>query len=212
MGGSFSEYVRDAHIAPNVSLFIKADIPDMSEWAKESMHWVANFFLNSVFSGTFIPPMHAYVYNFLRRAQYAYSEHQLARESTLAFIRGGGQSQVGYAEALFHWENFFAQAWNACEIIRTASGVDVFKKGDGSVEERLNLFYNKMKHVESCIASNQMIEGATVPVWLENSGLVSIGQHFSFQETAEVLKNLAICADALMNPTTAKEALDSLDN
>jgi hypothetical protein len=82
----------------------------MSKWAKESPHWIANFFLNSALSASFAPPMNAYAYNFLRRAQYAFSEHHLARESTLASLARGGQSPLRYADALFHWECFVGQA------------------------------------------------------------------------------------------------------
>ncbi len=92
MAITFSTEVLDAHIAPGVSAFTLAEIPDMTAWSKQSSHWIANSFLNPVFNGSFAPPMNAYAYNFLRRAQYAFSEHELARCSTLAFIAGGSQS------------------------------------------------------------------------------------------------------------------------
>ena len=163
---TFSTAILDTHIAPGVSAFTAAEIPDMTSWSKESSHWIANFFLNSVFSGSFAPPMNAYAYNFTRRAQYAYSEHELARKSTLAFIVSGGQSPRRYADALFHWECFLGQAWHAFTILDTAWKGKAFEKNDGSVEQRLNALYNQMKHVESRIDSIQMIPGATVPVWL----------------------------------------------
>ena len=97
----FSTAILDTHIAPGVSAFTSAEIPDMTSWSKESSHWIANFFLNSAFSGSFAPPMNAYAYNFIRRAQYAFSEHELARGSTLTFVAGGCQSSranLTYAE------------------------------------------------------------------------------------------------------------------
>ena len=48
MAINYAAAVRDKYIAPGVSAFTSADIPDMSEYAKESEHWVANLFLNSV--------------------------------------------------------------------------------------------------------------------------------------------------------------------
>lgn len=71
----FSSTILDTHIAPGVSTFTVADVPDTTAWAKESSHWIANFFLNSALGVSFAPPMNAYAYNFLRRAQYAFSEH-----------------------------------------------------------------------------------------------------------------------------------------
>ena len=120
MAVQFSTVILDTHIAPGVSAFTSAEIPDMTAWSKESSHWIANFFLNSAFSGSFTPPMNAYAYNFLRRAQFAFSEHDLARRSTLAFIANGGQSPRGYADALFHWERFLGQAWHGFSILITA--------------------------------------------------------------------------------------------
>ncbi len=183
----------------------------MSTWDKESAHYVANFFLNSAFRAIFAPPMNAYAYNFLRRAQYAFSEHHLARESTLRFLSTGGQSPRPYVEALFHWENFLGQAWHAYVLLITACEGKAFEKGDGSVEQRLNALYNQMKHVESRIDNNQMIPGATVPVWLANSGLQSVDAALSYAETGEVLRDLAKYANALMNPKTAKAAVYALD-
>jgi hypothetical protein len=194
-----------------VSLFNTAEIPDMSGWAKESKHWVANYFLNTAFGPSFAPPMNAYAYNFLRRAQFAYSEHQHAREDTRAFLSGGAQSVTRYTKALFHWESFLGQSWHAYSILVTAWKGKAFDKNDGSVEQRLNALYNQMKHVESRIDNGQMIPGATVPVWLENDGLRSVDAMLTYAETAHVLKEIAKYADALMNPATANEELAKLD-
>ena len=211
MAIQFSTAILDTHIAPGVSTFTVADIPDMTTWSKESSHWIANFFLNSALNASFKPPMNAYAYNFLRRAQYAFSEHHLARESTLAFITGGGQSPKSYADALFHWECFLGQAWHAFSILMTAWDGKAFEKNDDSVEQRLNSMYNQMKHVESRIDNAQMISGATVPVWLSNDGLRSVDTSLTYAETAEVLKELAKYADALSNPATAKAVLSAND-
>lgn len=207
MAIQFSSSILDTHIAPGVSTFTAANIPDMNSWSKESSHWIGNYFLNSAFNAAFSPPMNAYAYNFLRRAQYAFSEHHLARDSTLAFIAGGGQSPKGYADALFHWECFLGQAWHAFSILVTAWEGKAFEKNDGSVEQRLNAIYNQMKHVESRIDNAQMIPGATVPVWLSNEGLLSVDAKLTYEETAELLKELAKYADALSNPATANAVL-----
>lgn len=207
---TYSTEILDAHIAPGASSFTHAEIPDMAAWDKESPHYVANFFLNSAFTATFAPPMNAYAYNFLRRVQFAFSEHDLARESTLRFLSTGSQSPRSYVDALFHWECFLGQAWHAYALLITAWEGKAFDKGDGSVEQRLNALYNQMKHVESRIEHNQMIPGATVPVWLTNTGLQSVDAVLSYAETGEVLKDLAKYANALMNPKTAKAAVQML--
>ena len=156
--------------------------------------------------------MNAHAYNFLRRAQFAFSEHQLARQSTFAFLGGGGQSPTNYIEALFHWECFLGQAWHALALLVAAWDGKAFEKNDGSIEQRLNSLYNQMKHVESRIENGQMLPETTVPVWLENIGLRSVNASMTFAETAEVLKELAKYADALMNPATANDVLNQFNN
>jgi hypothetical protein len=116
----YSDEFLNRHNAPGVSVFTAADIPDISTWAKESPHWVANFFLNSAFTATFTPPMNAYANNFLRRAQYAFSEYSLAHESKLGFLTSGGQSATRYVDTLFHWETFLGQAWHDFALLISA--------------------------------------------------------------------------------------------
>lgn len=211
MAITFYPAFLNQHIAPGVSAFTAADIPDMSKWENESPHWVANFFLNSALGASFAPPMNAYAYNFLRRAEYAYSQHHLAREATLAFLAQGAQSVKHYVEALFHWECYLSQSWHAFSILITAWDGKAFDKNDGSVEQRLNALYNQMKHVESRIDNAQMLSGATVPVWLENEGLISIDTRLSYAETGEILKDIGKYANALMNPKTAVDELAKID-
>lgn len=205
--GQFSTYVIDKFIAPDASAFTLAEIPDMSGYDKESAHWVANFFLNSVFRATWEPPFNAYMYNYMRRAEAAFREHQAARNETLSFIESGRQSTKKYTAALFHWETFLGQSWHAYKTLQKCFGVELYKPGEGSVVERLNTLYNQMKHVESRIENKQMLEGATVPVWLTNQGLVSIGSVLTFPETGEVLKDLAKWANILQDPLSAPEKL-----
>lgn len=51
-----------------------------------------------------------------------------------------------------------------------------------------------------------MSSGSTVPVWLENERLRSVDTTLTFAETAEVLKELAKYATAVMGPATARPA------
>lgn len=208
---TFSAHILNKNLAPGISALTSVEIPDASLLSKESPHWVGNFFLNCTFRGAFTPPMHAYAYNYLRRAQHAFAEHQIARDCTMAFLASEGKSLSHYIDALYHWECFLGQAWHAFALLVKAWNGKAFEKNDGSVEQRLNALYNQMKHVESRIENGQMIADTTVPVWLENDGLRSIDTHLSFAETAEVLRELAKYADALMDPRTARENLNNGD-
>ena len=61
--GKFSNEVIDKFIAPDASSFTDADIPDMSGYDDQSLHWVDNFFLNSVLRTAWKPPYNAYIYS-----------------------------------------------------------------------------------------------------------------------------------------------------
>lgn len=171
----------------------------------ESKFWLANFVLNSGLGANFNPPGNAYAYNYLRRAVAAFSEHEEARRATLGFLSSGRQSLSRYAAATLHWEFFLGQSWHAYLLLRglfkflTRQDVpQVFVRGEGSVEERLNDLYNHMKHVESRIESGQMIEGATIRVWLTNEGLRGANALLTYDETGEILRDLANWATFLV--------------
>jgi hypothetical protein len=207
---TFTYYTIDKFIAPNASLLTQAEIPDMSTYDEQSSHWVANFFLNSLLRAAWKPPYNAYVYNYFRRAEAAFREHHAARTETFAFIESGQQSIKRYTTALFHWETFLGQSWHAYKILQKCFKVEIYKQGENSVEERLNVLYNQMKHVESRIENKQILEGATVPVWLTNHGLVSIDSALTFSETGEALKDLAKWANILQDPLSAAENLKNI--
>ena len=203
----FSAYVIDKFIAPGASAFTEAEIPDGSSIHAQSAYWVSNFFLNSVLRAAYKPPLNAYVYNYLRRAEAAFREHGNARAETLSFLASGRQSPSRYAAAIFHWEVFLGQSWHAFKILEKAFGAVLYRQGSGSVEERLNQMYNRMKHVESRIAAGQMLPEATVPVWLTNEGLVSVDSNLTYSESGEVLKDVAKWAEILGDPLTVRQKL-----
>jgi hypothetical protein len=208
---TFSNFVLDKFIAPGASELVAAEIPDMSTYDAQSTHWVSNFFLNSVLRAAWKPPLNVYAYNYLRRAVAAFCEHAYARDATLAFIQGGQQSPGTYTKALFHWEVFLGQTWHAYKLLQKGLGGIIFEPGSDTVEERLNHLYNQMKHVESRIEAGQMAEEATVPVWLTTSGLQSVDASMTYNETAEILSDIAKWANLLSDPVNAKKHLKNSD-
>jgi hypothetical protein len=192
----------------------------MSEYDHQSTFWLANFVLNSALRGNFNPPGNAYAYNYLRRTVAAFSEHEEARQATLAFLSSGRQSLSHYVAATLHWEFFLGQSWHAYLLLRglfkslTKQDVlKIFVRGKGSVEERLNYLYNCMKHVESRIENGQIVEGATIPVWLTNEGLRSTDALLTYAETGDILRDLAKWANIIVDPSEManklREASDS---
>lgn len=214
----FAGRLLNKYIAPGVSEFNSAEIPDMTSYHAESAHWVDNHFLNNSLRGALKTSAAAYIANYLRRAEGAFSEHALARSATNEFLRSNRQSPSRYAEALLHWEFFLGQSWQAyvllqklVQLLGDDDKYQIFEPGDGSLEQRLNLLYNAMKHVEKRIATGQLPEDTVSPVWLTNQGVACTEGGVTFEETGEILRDLAKWADIVVDPLTMAEKLKDAD-
>jgi len=218
MNVRFASHVLERYIAPGIGEFTRAAIPDVSANDPESTRWVANHFLNSTLRAAYHLPMGAHIQHYLRRSEAAFAEHARAREATFSFLESGGQSPADYSKALLYWEYFLGQSWHAYSlllcVVRLLSDDDtlkVFKPNDGSVEQRLNLLYNAMKHVEKRIDAGQIPENATSPVWLSNRGLESTDGHLTFHETGTILRDLAKWANVLVDPKEVANKVKALN-
>ncbi len=126
----FSKTILDMYLAPDVSNFRHAEIPDLSD---ESSLWLSKYFLNSVPRGSYADPFRLYVFKFLRRVEGAHIAHQSSRITTVKFLHGFRQSTSRYMEAIFHWESFFAQSWMTYALSERLYEIRPFVKNDGSV-------------------------------------------------------------------------------
>jgi hypothetical protein len=198
-----TNHAKDSYIAPELSNFTEAAIPDMGSHAGQVSHWLDNHVLNVMLRGSWEPPLSTYVFNFLRRATNSFRTHGAARQATLDSLARSNQSPSLYCEALFHWEAYLGQSWHTFKLLEKAFSLELFRKGSASELQRLNALYNQMKHVESQIECAQIPAGATVPVWLTNDGLKSTDAVLSFVETGRILEVVASWADVLVDPKSA---------
>ena len=67
-----------------------------------------------------------------------------------------------------------------------------------------------MKHVESRIATGQILPDATIPVWLTNEGIRSTDALLTYGETGEILRDIARWADVMEDPREMRNKLSSL--
>ncbi|MDQ2875385.1 MAG: hypothetical protein M3Y33_11580 [Actinomycetota bacterium] len=200
---------KDRHVAPNMSRFTAATIPDMSAVSAGQDHWLGNFMLST---GTlrFVldDAARRTWFSFLRRTMMAFREYAAARDSTVAYLTDPNPNAVsGYFIAIGHWEIFLGQAYHAWLLLGRkplADGHKFYAKGDGSQIERLNRLYNRSKHTETAINAGQFPPDGTLPVWLENDGLYCTDGALTFGEMAEVLRELAVWADAMQEPSTMR--------
>jgi hypothetical protein len=197
----------DRYVAPVFSDSTAANIPDMSAVSPGQRHWLANFILNSWARATMDDDSRRTLFNFLRRTQAAFREYEEARRLTLAHLADRRRNAISlYITAVGHWEQFIPRADRAWAVLVKGEKI-LFVKGDGSVVQRLNLLYNRTKHIESAIKSGQLPPDGTLPVWLTNDGLRSVDAQLASTELAETLTDLAKWADAAQDPLTMPETI-----
>jgi hypothetical protein len=201
----FPAYALDKFVAPDISKFTKASIPDMSDTSKEQEYWVRNFILNTLLRVTIDERTRQTLFNFLRQVESAFREYGLARERTLAYLQNA-EAITAYLAAIGHWEVYLSHAYQAYCLLARGQKI-LFVQGDGSVLERLNLLYNRSKHMDSAIENGQLPAESTLAIWLKNDGVRSIDSALTFAEIADILRDLAMWSDAAQDPLTMEEKL-----
>lgn len=211
-----SDYALDTFVAPEMSKFTDAAIPDITQYSENREWWVRHFFLNSMLRATVAPPYRQYMLNFLRRAELSFNAYELARDRTLRYLNGPRNKGVGhYVAAIGHWEVFLSQAWHTYLLFSYIDGRDgqgIFTPGDGSDAERLNFLYNRSKHAEKSIKGSFYPDGSTMCLWLHNDGLRATSDrktdgHLTFSEMFAMLQEFAKWADRVEDPATLQEKI-----
>jgi hypothetical protein len=191
-------------IAPNISEFTSADIPDLTDRFPQAAYWVINHFLNSSLRASFKDQWRQVVMAYIRRAHNAFSAYHEARNRTSAYLAGNqpDNPSVGrYFDAVSSWENFTLQISMAIDLFRWLNqGQGAFQKNDGSKEQRLYEIANLVKHTASAVTSGQCGEADTVPLWLTNDGLHSFGLFVTYAEAFEILIDVSALADDYQDP------------
>lgn len=167
----FTPYITDTMFAPHMSEFTEADMPDVLSNVDGYDSWLSRFLLNSVFRSRFTGKLYQFAFNFLRRSEGACREYKAARCETAKFINGSRQSISQYCRAIQHWEYFLSHSWHSFLLLSSFVShprSKIFKRGDGSVDERLNGLYNASKHAESQIDCGQLPITYSMPIWLTN--------------------------------------------
>ncbi len=110
----FTNEFKDKYVAPHISSFTAATIPDMSAVSEAQGHWLLSFVLNSGLVVTMDDATRRTLYNFLRRAERAFGDYEAARQAALAYLTNLNPDAVSeYIIAIGHWESFLSQAYQA---------------------------------------------------------------------------------------------------
>ncbi|NJO38072.1 MAG: hypothetical protein HC871_11245 [Rhizobiales bacterium] len=202
-------YTLDTFLAPKMSSFRSADIPDMSG---KKTPWLNKFSLNNILRGRYTgQQVHQYVFNYVHCVEAAHLEYENARTATADYLKGSRQSIEMYMKALYHWRAFLGQCGLALDLHAKLCRMGRPKRGiKGPPEERMYVLYQTSKHVADRIEKREYLTpDATIPIWMEDEGLRSVKCAVTWSECATVLDELSDIATQLEDPRTARERIEA---
>jgi hypothetical protein len=200
--GQPTNYFLDNFVAHKLSGLTACGAPELSENPK----WLSAFILSSVFIATMSPKPRAYLFNFIRRAEGAFSAYRDARAALIDYVASPRNVVSPYFKALLDFELCIAQMQQGRELIMAATREKFFTPNDGSDSERLHTLYIDSKHAERMIAGGKLPTEATATIWVSNQGLESSRATLSFVELHELLLGMGRFADQLLSTLGAKRA------
>jgi len=196
--------ILNSLVAPGISTFTTAEIPDLSSEFPQADWWITNHFLNTVLRARFRDRWRQVVLGFVRRAQNAFAAYHDARTLTLEYLDGNDPLNPRvrkYYASVSAWEDFVLQVSMAIELFNWLNGGGLaFRRNDGSKEQRLYSIANHVKHTSKCVDSGQCQESQSTPVWLANSGIASFGVSVSYAEASGILRDVAKLAETFQDP------------
>lgn len=200
MAVQFGAQILDTLLAPGISSFMEAEVPNLSGECPEADHWLSNFFLNSLLGPRYDDKWKQATITFIFRTQCALRGYNSAREKTLEcadrFSPGRPVSRV-YFEAISHWEMV---------VLNIQIALDLFLKimdPNAPVTEdaiRIRRVANRIKHFAEDIKTGKNSPDLTLPMWLEKDRLKTREGFVIFEELAENLREMGKAADILQNP------------
>jgi hypothetical protein len=206
----FSDYAIDHFIAPGLSAFEQADIPDLRAKYDQHMHWLSNHFLNSLLRGSFSAPYRQFAVNAIYRVQTTFREYHEARDLTHHYLnvrRPGRPATQAYFIALARWESCILNWSILADVYYRMTDAKVFDRDDGSPDQRAYDMCNAIKHCGQAIRRAEYGDSLTVPMWLMNDGFHTRHLFLSYLELSTLVGQAADFADRLQDPRTFVEPL-----
>ena len=194
----------DNFVAHRLSHLTKCGAPEVAE----ESNWLDAFIWTTVFNTGLDAKERAYMFNFVRRAQGAYSAYGVARTALIVHIETPRNVFSPYFRALLNFEVCISQCYQSYELLMRASGVNLYDTNDDSAGERLQKLYVDSKHMDRMIDGGKLPTEATAAIWITNDGLESSNALLPFNELVEMLLDMKHLSDTLLAPPKAKEHTD----
>lgn len=192
-GGQLTNYSLDNFVAHKLSELTLCGAPELVEESK----WLNTFILRTIFHFNLPPKTRAFLFNFLRRAEGASAAYREGRRLLIEHLDTPSNVITPYFRALTQFEICISQCYQGYELLSRASGHDLYKPGDGSAEEKLQVAYIDSKHMDHMIAGDKLPPPATSGVWITNAGLESSRGLLPFQELHDLLAEMHALAEKL---------------
>lgn len=196
-----TNYSLDNFVSQEISSLTKCNAVDLTQKFDQAEHWIENFVLNSIFRIQIKQEHKPFIFAILRRAQMALVEHENGRIALQEYVNGKKDRISLYFRALYHFEIAINLIYQAHELFMKITKVRLFQKNDGTPVERLNRIYNVSKHLEPSNIPDTHLHS----VWIKNEGLCISTAMLTFEELAELVKDVCGLADKLSNPEINNE-------
>lgn len=181
---------------PEAAQIKAVNVPSLSDLRSESEGWTCGLGVATAFGEKFSDPRRwQLLFNFVRRVEGAIDQFETGRRNLLSVLEERELATSRYLLAVMHFEGCVSQTYQALMLIAEFGKLgQIFKRGDGTTFQRLNLLYNRSKHVEKAIAAGQLLEDTSLPVTVTSDALVSTDARVDFVELAETLQMLGKAA------------------
>ena len=196
----WTNYAKDRFLAPKLSQLTHCGARQLTVTPEESSGWLAGFVLNSAFRVTIADPIRQVMFSYLRRVDGAVLEYTRGQQGLESYVASTNGGITRYSRCLHAFEAAVAMTYQAYRLSQQLipNKPPLFKKGDGSVLDRMQGVYNAGKHADILIANgNRFAPDSTLPVWITNEALESKECSLSFTELADEIEMLGRIAAAL---------------
>lgn len=200
---SWNRDVLNRFIAPGITDFTEAEIPEPVVSGEKVEHWMANHLLSSVFRAQYVGKQRQLAFNIIYRAQACLETHEHARGLTAAYLEGNKPDNPRsrmYYRALRAWEACFLHLQTFVDLIVRLTKAKVFEPEDGSTEQRAYAIANTIKHWGQIVGRDEHQDDDTVPMWLTNAGFATRSCTVTYSELSALLSECAVVANALSDP------------
>lgn len=188
----YSPRVLDRDVAPGISSFSKADIPDLRAQFPSHKYWMTLHLLGNVLKPV-KTPYRQYATSLVYRTRMCFAYYHSAKEYTLKYLENldPASPPLGtYYKAISLWENAFLNWSISVDIVCKLSKEKVFEEKDGSSAQRAYDITNQIKHWGERIRDGKA-EEAAIPVWLTNKGFSSVNLKLAYHEFAGLVEDVA---------------------